>query len=442
LGKNLREQVSACALLTAKLTQQHFTSKAEVTMKGSRKKSQQATHARRASRTNINQLKKGVGIDGSFKEGGGQILRNASALGVITQQRIYVDNIRSKRPKPGLRPQHLTGLELMADICGGVLMNGEVGSTIVNLDPGRLTVGNFSGDCVTAGSVTLLIQSILPCLLFATPDKEGNEISTVELRGGTDVGMAPPIDYLRYVLMPLLKSKFGIDMEIDLVRRGFNPVGGGIVRLKVRCLPKDQPLPAIDLTDPGTISLMTIHSFAAGRFLVAKGEQQVVNDAVNDLKALFGMSIEDMLEIHTKRETDQTAVESGAGCCIVAQSTTGQIFGSTGMTEIRSGRKKAQETSGDRRKSSAGSDAAFEIYNFIEKNTGVDDWMQDQLILFMALASGTSRIRVWGPTSHTETAIHVVQQLTKAKFRITMDRQSETAPTTWIIECEGIGMTR
>lgn len=80
-----------------------------------------------------------------------------------------------------------------------------------------------------------------------------NEVSTVELRGGTDVGMAPPIDYLRYVLTPLLRTKFGIDMEIELVRRGFNPVGGGIVRLKVRCLPEGQSLPAIDLTDPGTV---------------------------------------------------------------------------------------------------------------------------------------------------------------------------------------------
>lgn len=119
---------------------------------------------------------------------------------------------------------------------------------------------------------------------------------------------------------------------------------------------------------------MTIHAFAAGRFLVSKGEQEVVNDAVNDLKALFGMSITDMLEIQAHRETDQTAVESGAGCCIVAQSTTGQIFGATGMSEARSGKKKANASPTDKKKSSAGSDAAFEIYNFIEKNTGVDDW--------------------------------------------------------------------
>lgn len=68
--------------------------------------------------------------------------------------------------------------------------------------------------------------------------------------------------------------------------------------------------------------------------------------------------------------------------------------------------------------------------------------MQDQLILFMALAGGRSRIRVWGPTSHTETAIHVAQQLTKARFTLTMDQQTEQRPVTWIIECEGIGMRR
>ena len=80
-----------------------------------------------------------------------------------------------------------------------------------------------------------------------------NDVSCVELRGGTDVGMAPPIDYVRYVLVPLLRSKFGIDVEIELVKRGFNPVGGGVVKMKVHSLPKGHALPPIDLTDPGTV---------------------------------------------------------------------------------------------------------------------------------------------------------------------------------------------
>jgi len=193
------------------------------------------------------------------------------------------------------------------------------------------------------------------------------------------------------------------------------------------------------------ISLMTIHAFAAGRFLVSKGEQQVVADAVNDLKALFGMSIEDMIQVDARRESDETAVDSGAGCCIVAQSTTGQIFGGTGVSEGKKKKKKASKPasgSDGLQKGGAGSDAAFEIYDFIEKTTGVDDWMQDQLIIFMALACGKSRIRVWEPTSHTETAIHVAQTLTKAKFSMIMDKLSEDSPMTWIIECEGIGLSR
>ena len=107
---------------------------------------------------------------------------------------------------------------------------------------------------------------------------------------------------------------------------------------------------------------------------MGKGEQQIVNDAVNDLKALFGMSIGDMLEIHAKRETERTAVESGGGCCIVAQSTTGQIFGGTGMMESNAGKKKKAKQPAETTRTSAGSKAAFEIYDFIEKHTGVDDW--------------------------------------------------------------------
>lgn len=180
-------------------------------------------------------------------------MRYASALSLITHQQVYVENIRANRPKPGLRPQHLTGLEVMTGLSKGILLNGKIGSTIVNLKPGFLTVGEFTGDCKTAGSCTLLVQSILPCLLFAKPDENGNQVSTVELRGGTDVAMAPPVDYLRYVLIPTLKSRFGIDAEVELIRRGFYPVGGGIIKLRVRCLAENQPLPPIDLTDPGTV---------------------------------------------------------------------------------------------------------------------------------------------------------------------------------------------
>eukprot|EP00210_Caulerpa_lentillifera_P002968 g2834.t1 len=388
-------------------------------------------------------LRKGIAIDGSFKEGGGQILRYASALGLITHQQIYVDNIRANRPKPGLRPQHLTGLQLITELSKGVLLNGQIGSTIINLNPGVFKVGQFYGDCKTAGSCTLLVQSILPCLLFATPNDDGNEVSTVELRGGTDVAMAPPVDYLRYVLIPTLKSQLGIDAEVELIRRGFYPVGGGIIKLRVRCLPANQPLPAINLTDPGTISSMTVYGFAAGKFTIGKGEQRVVGDAVSDLKALFGLSIEQRLKVHTKRETDQTAVESGAGCCIVAESTTGLLYGATGFTEDSSQRRSKKGSSKSMGSSTAGSQAAYSIHNFIDKHTGVDDWMQDQLILFMALAKGVSKIRVWGPTSHTETAINVAEQLTDAKFTLRMDDQGHPdLPATCIIECTGSGLIR
>ena len=118
---------------------------------------------------------------------------------------------------------------------------------------------------------------------------------------------------------------------------------------------------------------MTIHAFAAGRFLVAKGEQQIVQDAINDLKALFGMRIEGMLQVHAVRETEQTAVDSGAGCCIVAESTTGQMFGASGMFQ-RGTKKQKNASAPAKKKGTAGSDAAFEIYDFIEKHTGVDDW--------------------------------------------------------------------
>ena len=177
-------------------------------------------------------------------EGGGQILRTAVALSALTLKPIKVYNIRAKRSNPGLRPQHLAALKAIAQLTNAKVSGAYVGSRVVEFIPQRIKGGKFTIDIGTAGSISLVIQAILPALLFA------DDACEVVIRGGTDVKWAPPIDAVRFVLFPALR-RLGAKIELELIRRGHYPRGGGIVKLYTE--PIDGTLKPINLTEQGTV---------------------------------------------------------------------------------------------------------------------------------------------------------------------------------------------
>lgn len=348
-------------------------------------------------------------LDGGILEGGGQILRMATAFGVILQKPVKIFNIRAGRSTPGLRPQHLNGLQLLRDISRGSLIGDKIGSTEVTLRPGPVVGGNYEADTKTAGSVGLLLQVSLPCLIFA------DGASHLMLKGGTDADMAPPFDYMIKIFHPVLE-KFGMTCHFEIERRGFYPKGGGIVKAAIEPVKSLKP---IEIMDRGDVVRITGRSFVAGR-LPSNLMHQMADEAIVVLQKKY-KDIEVIIERVV--ETSSSAFGLGSGIFLIAETSTGCCLAGSAL-----GKKGVKS-------STVGHNAATMLIKNIEHGGCVDEHLQDQLIIFMALADGKSKIKCGPITLHTETAIHVAHTMTKAKFNLIKDD-----PMYCIIECEGHGM--
>ncbi|HET6375333.1 MAG TPA: RNA 3'-terminal phosphate cyclase [Methylocella sp.] len=168
-----------------------------------------------------------ITIDGSYGEGGGQIIRTALALSIITRKPFEIERIRAGRKKPGLLAQHLTSVRAAADICRARVEGAEMGSQILRFEPGNVVPGNYTWNIGTAGSTTLVLQTVLPPLVLAS----GPSVLVIE--GGTHAKGAPPFDFLQRAFLPLL-NRMGPGVSAELVRYGFYPAGGGKIVVTIR----------------------------------------------------------------------------------------------------------------------------------------------------------------------------------------------------------------
>lgn len=190
-----------------------------------------------------------VTIDGSFGEGGGQILRTSLSLAARTGKPLVVENVRARRSKPGLQAQHLTAVRAAAQLCGAFVEGAELGATRFTFTPQMpVQAGHCTFDIGTAGATTLVVQTVLVPLWLA-----GGE-SVIVVRGGTHVPNAPTADYLTEVYLAALR-RVGLSVDAELPTRfGFFPKGGGVLALTVA--PSPPPVP-IDWTERGRLVRLT-----------------------------------------------------------------------------------------------------------------------------------------------------------------------------------------
>lgn len=210
-----------------------------------------------------------IEIDGSYGEGGGQILRMSVALSALTGTPVTITHIRAGRPTPGLRPQHLAAVEAVRALCKGTVKGLRQGSTTIEFSPGDITGGTYAFDVGTAGSITLVFQACLLPSLFA------DRPTTITVRGGTDVRWSPPWDYFAQVFVPLLR-RMGLTVEAHLQSRGYYPRGGGEATATVHPEQHLRPLSFSDASSwqvAGIVHLARLPSHVAQRMQRAAQEK-------------------------------------------------------------------------------------------------------------------------------------------------------------------------
>ncbi|MCX8165539.1 MAG: RNA 3'-terminal phosphate cyclase [Acidilobaceae archaeon] len=320
-----------------------------------------------------------IEIDGSMGEGGGQILRTAIALSAITGKAVKIKNIRAKRENPGLRAQHLVAVKAIAALSSGRLVGAEIGSTVLEFYPGKIKGGTYFFDVGTAGSVALVLQALLPVAAFADSPVE------VRIRGGTDVPMAPTIDYMREVLSRLT-SLMGFNFSVLLERRGHYPKGGGSVKVKV----EPSRLSARDFVERGQLTKVGIRSHAvklprhvAERQSAAAGEL---------LRRELGREPEIFLD------ASDDAMGPGSGVLVWA------LYERTvlGADSLGAPGKRAEIV---------GEEAARALLEDISTGAALDRHASDMIPLYSALARGTSVLSGAMLTSHALTTLELLGQL-------------------------------
>lgn len=339
-----------------------------------------------------------IHIDGNKKSGSGTIVRDAVLFGALRQKPFKLDNIRSKRQKPGLRPQHLKVLEAASEICDAKFTGASVGSSVIEFLPGQnIRGGHFSFDIGTAGSATMLALCILPMGLFAQSQ------STYRIIGGLFQDFAPSAFHLKYVLLPLVQ-KMGADIEIRIVCPGYVPKGNGV--LEIRISPLKKKLSPIILTEQGKIQEIKGYSLSS-HLGKRKVSERMADECEKRLEA-SGLKT-DIRILNDHRNTpafEKTAVQSGAALAIWAQSDTGCIIGADMAGALR----RSAEFIGD--------SVARNLMEDINTGACSDRFLSDQLIPFAALAQGISKIRIPAMTDHIDSRLWLAETILGAKTRI------------------------
>jgi RNA 3'-phosphate cyclase len=326
-----------------------------------------------------------IEIDGSQGEGGGQILRSALALSIVTGKAMRIHRIRVRRSKPGLRAQHLKSLEAAAQISAAAVDGAHLGSSSITFEPTELRPGNYRFEIGTAGATSLVLQTIYLPLSFA------DRPSKLSIIGGTHVRWSPCYQYLDWQWARYL-TRCGYRLDLSLDRAGFFPQGGGCLQVSIHPVGEISSLRLMERGD-----LRDIRGVSIACNLPQHVSERQRKQALGRLKTL-GCGVE--IEIDT-----MSAFNKGSILCLLAEFENGRAcyfgLGERGLPAER-----------------VADHAVDQLLAFIESDSCVDQYLADQLLLPLAFAEGASEFRTSQISQHLLTNANVIRAFTSTKIEL------------------------
>jgi RNA 3'-terminal phosphate cyclase (ATP) len=321
-------------------------------------------------------------IDGSEKSGSGTILRSTIALASVLGRPFRMTGIRARRAKPGLRPQHLACVTACAEMCGAEVQGAAVNSMQIVYKPGtKVRGGHYEWNIGTAGSTTLLASALVPLAMFA------DTATAITLTGGLFQDFAPSAHHMQHVLLPTLR-KMGIDVDLEILQPGYVPAGRGKIRLNLH--PVTGPIKPLILSEQGEVRRI------GGLALSSRLKTQRVSErmASECKKVLAGMGLAAVIE----ERHDETSPQPGASLTIWAETENGCLIGSD-----QAGKR-------GRTSESIGRYVAKKLKQDLDTGATVDRYLADQLIVYAALAGGTTRYVIPQVSDHVEANLWLAEK--------------------------------
>jgi len=329
-----------------------------------------------------------IEVDGSYGEGGGQMLRTALGLSIITNQPIHLFNIRANRPSPGLKPQHYTTISILKTISNASVKGLKENATEITFSPGKITEGTYHFNIGTAGSIVLIFQAIiLGCL-------KTNDTIQIQVSGGTDVKWSPSWDYFSQVFLQVLHT-MGIHVDCTLEKRGYYPKGGGSAILTLK---PNERLSSLSWNKQMAVSEIhgLIHSANLPNHIAERMKHAC-------LQTIGSSNIKGHISV------DQTtSLSPGTGMTLWTKESNG-CLGSIGLGE----RGVSAE--------SIGKKTSEQLLSYLNTGCTVDPYLCDQIIPFLALAKQDSVVNTFVLSNHAKTNIWLIKKFytTEPLFEIT-----------------------
>lgn len=339
-------------------------------------------------------------IDGSTGEGGGQILRSALTISTIIKKPIKITNIRTKRNNPGLRQQHVTTIKLLSKLFDIHIENAELGAEWINIsfdksseNHDEIDKDTYSVDIGTAGSISLLLQTIIPSVAISQKN------ILIQLTGGTDVKFSPTIDYIKYVMREAF-NRIGILFDVDITKRGFYPNGKGIVNIKIQKAKNLKPIDFCNFreTNPHIISIV-------GRLPKHVNDRQI-SSALSNLE-------KNGIKCEKYKSSIENSEGPGSSILVYSISESGVYLGADSIGE----KNLKAET--------VGYNVSKKYIEEFKFRACIDRHLADMLVLPLSFVNEKSRYKISSISNHLLTNLEIIKKINGMEYQIEKIAESE-----------------